>query len=105
MGDKNSKYSIADVKQARGQARRGLLERQKQYAAENDKHDRRAVKRENWKRARQQQEEANEFFGTQKPAAKTKTAPDANDSVKNDIFAIADALANNMEASDRRKQI
>lgn len=105
MGDKNSKYSIVDVKQARGQIRRGLLERKKMYSAEIHERDRRAVKRENFRRAREQQEQIQEFYGTQNTSAKPKTSLTDISSVENDIFAKAEAAANNLDAHDRSKQI
>jgi putative transposase len=52
MSNKDSKYSIADIKTARNQVRKGLLERKRNYAREIEAEDRRMVREQNWKVAR-----------------------------------------------------
>lgn len=98
MGDKHSKYSVEDVKRARCQARRGLLERMKMYSAEVHAQDRRAVKHENWKKARE-----NAKNSSQAPApAKTKASPESNLlPASSDRMARVEALLNKFENKDR----
>lgn len=57
MGGENAKYNINHIKSHRNQYRRGLLERQKDYAAEIYELDRRKVREEEWKQAREKADE------------------------------------------------
>lgn len=57
MGGENAKYNINHVKSHRNQYRRGLLERQKEYATEVYELDRRKVREEEWKQAREEADE------------------------------------------------
>jgi len=113
MGDKNSKYSIADVKQARGQARRGLLERMKIYSTEIHKQDRRVVMRENWRKARENQKTQDEPVQTAKAriksnAAAKNTSPGESVSfgeTENDRMSRVNALLDKFENKDRGNNI
>jgi putative transposase len=60
MGEDDSKYDISDVKRARSQFRRGLVERMKDYAEEIHEHDRRAARQAEWNEARELADEMTE---------------------------------------------
>jgi putative transposase len=53
LGYEDSRYHIGDIKRNRSQFRRGLLERQQEYAAEIHEYDRRAARQEEWNAARE----------------------------------------------------
>lgn len=57
MGGENAKYNINHIKSHRNQYRRGLIERQKDYASEVYELDRRKVREEEWKQAREEADE------------------------------------------------
>lgn len=100
MGDKNSKYSIADVKQARNQARIGLLERKKLYSAEIHKQDRRAVKRENFRRAKESlRSETEQLVSVKSPEKISKSNASKKTFGENQMSRI-DELLKKFEESD-----
>lgn len=101
MGDKDSKYSIADVRLNRNQARKGLLERMKMYSAEIHADDRRTVKRENWRRARANAKETRTFNGTAQTPGKNKSKIKIDNEKQVVINPGIEALLNKMEAHDR----
>ncbi len=103
MGDKNSKYSISDVKQSRGQARRGLLERQKMYSADIDQNDRKMAKRENWRIARRKDQQKQ--LNPKQPAKPRKPKSVAADGgiSENSRMARVNALLDRFENKDRGK--
>lgn len=101
MGDNNSKYSVADVRLARNQARRGLLERMKTYSAEIHADDRRTVKRENWRRARTNAEETRAFNGKANTPRKNKSEIKIDNENKAGINARIEAMLNKFDAYDR----
>lgn len=93
MGNKNSKYSIADVKQARNQARIGLLERKKLYSAEIHKQDRRAVKRENFRLAKENlQSETEQLLPVKSPGKLNKSNSNNNKFDENKMTKINELL-------------
>ncbi len=96
--EKDSRYSIVDVKQARNQARRGLLERQKDYAEEIYKNDRRMARNESWKHVRGIQNE-NQVSGKTENS-KTSQPTEVN-SENADRMAQAKAKLEKMEKRDR----
>lgn len=96
--EKNSRYTIADVKEARNQARRGLLERQKYYAEEIYEKDRRMARKESWKQAR---ETVNEDRETTKTANSKKAQPIEVKSSENDLMEQVKAKLEKMEKRDR----
>lgn len=57
MGGENAKYNINHIKSHRNQYRRGLVERQKEYASEVYELDRRKVREDEWKQAREEADE------------------------------------------------
>jgi hypothetical protein len=57
MGGENAKYNINHIKSNRNQYRRGLIERQKDYASEVYELDRRKVREDEWKQAREEADE------------------------------------------------
>ena len=101
MGDKNSKYSIADIKQARGQARRGLLQRQKMYSAAIHEQDRKMAKRENWRRARKTQDEQQLKPEKSAKPQKSNVVPIAAESLKSSRIVELNALLDKFEATDK----
>ncbi len=96
--EKDSRYTIADVKQARNQARRGLLERQKYYSEEIYKNDRRTARKESWKQARELEKENREL---NKAADSKITENQADNSASNDLMAQVKAKLEKMEKRDR----
>ena len=98
--EKDSRYSIVDVKQARNQARRGLLERQKDYAEEIYQTDRRMARKESWKQARETAKENREVIKT---ATTGKTQPDETASKENDLMAKVKAKMEKIENRQRGK--
>lgn len=96
--EKDSRYSIVDVKQARDQARRGLLERQKYYAEEIYKNDRRTARKESWKQAREIEMESRDL---NKVSSSKKAQPTETNSVANDRMEQVKAKLEKIEKRDR----
>lgn len=96
--EKDSRYTIADVKQARDQARRGLLERQKFYAEEIYEKDRRMARKESWKQARELEKENRTIIKI--PDSKKPHSTENNPS-ENDLMEQVKAKLEKMEKRDR----
>lgn len=96
--EKDSRYTIADVKEARNQARRGLLERQKFYAEEIYKNDRRMARKESWNQAREFEKESRK---SSKAANSKKARSTETNSSENDLMEQVKAKLEKMEKRDR----
>ncbi len=96
--EKDSRYTIVDVKQARDQARRGLLERQKDYAEEIYQTDRRMARKESWKHARELEKKTHET--TKNPVSKKAQSTEINPS-ENDLMEQVKAKLEKIEKRDR----
>lgn len=96
--EKDSRYTIVDVKEVRNQTRRGLLERQKHYAEEIYEKDRRMARNESWKHARELEKETDET--TKNPVSK-KAKSSESKPPENDLMEQVKAKLEKMEKRDR----